>query len=320
MATVAPLEVKVEPAEILTDNVNKTEPKIESATTQKTTNVTTSNDQSSTTEVVSPKTNDNTSANQSRSASYTPRPPPKFDAATEERVRDLLGKARSVANGGDNAFKSEVDIYDLTLLTNNLVQLMNAAYIVSFLWSTALLVLTSAQATDTIVRGVSYMQGESHAQPKTAMSHARQDRCAQKAAAQYPSENSNNGLNTHANDNTLGTNNVNITESTTSTGSNKENTAPDTTDQQQNVKSSEGKNKKKKRYWINRRNHQKRRDNANHKTQEGKIDDQANGVAEVKDDAVDKGAVKEHKPETSGSDTAVEETAQGQGAATAVKV
>ena len=87
--------------------------------------------QSSTTEVASPETNGHSSNRNFRYANKGPRPPLKFDAATEDRVRDLMSKARSVANGGDNAFKSDEDIYDLALLTNNLVQLMNAAYIVS---------------------------------------------------------------------------------------------------------------------------------------------------------------------------------------------
>ncbi len=136
MASATSPTVKAEPAENMTNGIDKTEPKPEPPTTEKSTELTTVTPQSSTDEVASPQADDTTSANQSRPATQSTRPPLKFDAATEERVRDLLGKVRNVANGGDNAFDSENDIYDLTLLTNNLVQLMNAAYIVSSLWST----------------------------------------------------------------------------------------------------------------------------------------------------------------------------------------
>ncbi len=146
------------------------------------------------------------------------------------------------------------------------------------------------------------------------MFNARQDRRAQKAAEAYGPV---GPAGFRVTDKTRTAKNANIMEPIASTGSNKENTAPATADQHENSKSSEGKTGKKKNYWTNRRNNQKLRDSTNQKTQENKADDQVDTVAQAKDNAVDKEAVQEDKPETSGSDTVAEET---QGQAVAVNV
>jgi hypothetical protein len=59
--------------------------------------------------------------------------PLKLEAEKEEHVRELMARARKFANGGGNTFNSEADVKDLAQFANNLVQLMNAAWIVSFL-------------------------------------------------------------------------------------------------------------------------------------------------------------------------------------------
>lgn len=66
-----------------------------------------------------------TSKNQYRS-------PPKFDDATENNIREMMGKLRKSAGGDDNLFQSGEDVKALALLANNLVQLLNASYVVSF--------------------------------------------------------------------------------------------------------------------------------------------------------------------------------------------
>ncbi|KAJ9616699.1 hypothetical protein H2200_000418 [Cladophialophora chaetospira] len=305
MDTVNSSSVTAEPAQTVTTGVSQIESKTESATPQKIDNVNpATTPQSSTTEVASPETNGIPSNNKSHHASKGPRPPPKFDAATEDRVRELMSKARRVANGGNNAFKTDEDVYDLALLTNNLVQLMNAAYI----------------ATDTIVRGVSYMQGESHAHAKTAMSRARQDRRDQKAAEEALNDTANQApAQADAKEPTPTSGDSKHTEVATSPDSNKENAAPVTADEQHNGGSLQNKNSKKKRNWNNRRTYNKRKTSADHKAQENKVDGPADDVAEAKDNAGGKEAVNEDKPEMSGTETTAEKTVAGQDVVVAVK-
>jgi hypothetical protein len=133
--TVNAEKVKAESAETLTANVDEAKADLESATSQKTGNSTATTPHPITAQVDSPKTNGQNTTSSPGPARKPVRTPPSFDAATEDHVRGLMMKARKVANGGDNAFKSEEDVYDLALLANNLVQLMNAAYIVSSLKS-----------------------------------------------------------------------------------------------------------------------------------------------------------------------------------------
>lgn len=54
--------------------------------------------------------------------------PPKFSASTEANIRHMLNMARHAHQ--DNQFKTEEDVKELALLTTNLIQLMNASYIV----------------------------------------------------------------------------------------------------------------------------------------------------------------------------------------------
>lgn len=53
----------------------------------------------------------------------------KFDPVTEEEIRDLMQNARNVDK--THQFKTEEDITKLAHLTTNLIQLLNAEYIVS---------------------------------------------------------------------------------------------------------------------------------------------------------------------------------------------
>ncbi|KIW70440.1 hypothetical protein, variant [Phialophora macrospora] len=299
MAEVSSSSVKAEPAPM--NGVNKTQPGPESATPQKTGYVNATTPQSSSTEVASPEANGSHPNKISGSARKPSRTPPKLDAATENHVRDMMNMARRVANGGDNPFKSEQDIKDLALLTNNLVKLMNATYI----------------ATDTIVRGVAYMQGESKAHPKTAMNFARRDRrahlAAEKAAEQALGDTTNQApAETGAKDITRVVGNDEDAGAAGDDGSRKENAAPSTEGQQQNSNPAQKKTSKKKGYWSNRRALRKRKDSAISKTQENKVDGKAENVGDVKDTVDSKGTVKEHKPKTSGSDTIVGETAKGE--------
>jgi len=50
------------------------------------------------------------------------------------------------------------------------------------------------------------------------------------------------------------------------------------------------------------------------------VEGQTGGAAQTQEIVDDKGTVKEHKPETSGSDTAVEETVEGEAVVVAVEV
>ena len=123
---------KAEPPKTNASNVDKTKTEVALAVPEKTSNVDSATNQLGKTEGVSSENNvKSTSSNSLETGKRSHRPPPTFDAATELRVRDLMMQARKVANSGDNSFKSEEDIYDLALLANNLVQLLNAAYIVS---------------------------------------------------------------------------------------------------------------------------------------------------------------------------------------------
>ncbi|EXJ62116.1 hypothetical protein A1O7_02549 [Cladophialophora yegresii CBS 114405] len=280
MADVSSSIVKAEAAPM--NGVAKTAPGPESATPQKTGYVNATTPQSSSTEVASPETHDSNTNIISGPASKPSRPPPELDATMEDHVRDMMNKVRRVANGGDNPFKSEEDIRELTLLANNLVKLMNAAYI----------------ATDTIVRGVAYIQGGSQAHPKTAMKFARQDRRAHLAAgkaaehalagtpSQAPAE-------TGAKDTTQAVTNRNGTEAAGDSGSNKENAASGTEVQQQNPKARQNKTSKKKGYWSNRRAPREAQGSNPSKIQENKIKGQAGCVEDAKDSVSSKGTARE---------------------------
>jgi hypothetical protein len=323
MAEVSSSSVNAEPASM--NFVNKTPLGPESATPEKTGYVNTTTPQSSSTEVASPEANDSNPNKISGPARKPSRTPPKLDVATENHVRDMMNKARRVANGGDNPFKSEQDIKDLALLTNNLVKLMNAAYIVSLFDSKDPLLLILEQATDTIVRGVAYMQGESQAHPKTAMNFARQDRRAHLAAEKAAQQSLGNTTNqapaeTSAKDTTRVVSKDEGAEAAGDDGSNKENAAPGTEDQQQNSRPPQNKPSKKKGYWSNRRALRKRKDSALSKTQENEVDGQVANLDDVKDTIDVKEKVKEHKPKTSGSDTTLGETAEGENVVVTVTV
>ena len=320
MAENASSNVKVEHSQAEPNNVAATKLVSESAAPQKTDKVPQQTgkvdataSQPGTNGVASPAVNGNNSVNSVESAGKPSRPRPKFDAATEEHVRDLMMRARKVANGEDNSFKSEEDVYDLALLTNDLVRLMNATFIVSTFKTNSWQLLTLRQATDTIVRGVAYMQGGSHPHPKTAMGFARRDRRAQldrQRAEQGLGDSSNrvpSEAKTDAKDNTQAAKNANCTEAGTDDGSNKENSVPVNGGQQQNLEAAQKKPNKKKGYWKYRRDLGKRKDSANAKAQENKADGQADGAVEAKDNTKENGAVKEDKPDTSSSDTVVEE-------------
>ncbi|ETI20044.1 hypothetical protein G647_09059 [Cladophialophora carrionii CBS 160.54] len=300
MADVSSPNVKAEPAPM--NSAGKTATGPESATSQKTGFVNATTPQSSSTEVASPEAHDNNHNKISAPTSKPIRTPPKLDAIMEDHVRDMMNKARRVANGGDNPFKSEQDIKELTLLANNLVKLMNAAYI----------------ATDTIVRGVAYMQGGSQAHPKTAMKFARQDRRARLAAekAAEPAVGgppSQAAAEAGAKDTTQAVTNGHGAESVGDNGSNKENAAPSAEVHHQNPKSPQNKTSKKKGYWRSRRALRKRTDSTISKTPENKIKGQAECVDDAKGSVNGKGTVMERNPKTSSSDTTVQETVLGQG-------
>jgi hypothetical protein len=53
----------------------------------------------------------------------------KFDPATEEEIRSIMLDARNISH--DNEINTETDIVKLATLTTNLIQLLNAEYIVS---------------------------------------------------------------------------------------------------------------------------------------------------------------------------------------------
>ncbi|OCT50151.1 hypothetical protein CLCR_07411 [Cladophialophora carrionii] len=316
MADVSSRNVKAEPAPM--NGAGKTAPGPESATPQKTGFVNATTPQSSSTEVASPEAHDNNPNKISAPTSKPIRTPPKLDATMEDHVRDMMNKARRVANGGDNPFKSEQDIKELTLLANNLVKLMNAAYIVSDFGYNNLLLLIVEQATDTIVRGVAYMQGGSQAHPKTAMRFARQDRRAHLAAekAAEPAVGgtpSQAAAETGAKDTTQAVTNGNGVESVGDNGSNKENAAPGAEVHHQNPKPHQNKTSKKKGYWRNRRALRKRTNSTISKTPDNKIKGQAECVDDAKGSVNGKGTVMERKPKASSSETTVQETVVGQG-------
>src|ERR1700761_8075108 len=169
------------------------------------------------------------------------------------------------------------------------------------------------------------MQGESQAHPKSALKFARRDRRAQldarKGAEQVLEDTTNRAsAEAGAKDSTHTVSNPNDAETAAGASSNQKNAAPVTEDQQHDVKSPQNKTKKKKGYWSNRRSLRKRKHSANPKGQENKVDCQADGAAEAKDNADDKGPVKENNPATPGSDTAVEDVVKGQGVVVGVKV
>lgn len=168
------------------------------------------------------------------------------------------------------------------------------------------------------------MQGESQAHPKSALKFARRDRRAQLVAQKGAEQALGDATNRASVDrgdkkSTHTVTKTNGAETATEASSNKENAAQGTEDQQHNVKSPLNKTNKKKGYWSNRRFLRKRKNSANPKGQENKVDCQADGSAEAKDNAEDKGSVKENNPATPGSDTAVEDTVKGQGIAIDVK-
>ena len=53
----------------------------------------------------------------------------KFDPATEEEIRSIMFNARNISE--DSQCKTETDVVKLATLTTNLIQLLNAEYIVS---------------------------------------------------------------------------------------------------------------------------------------------------------------------------------------------
>ena len=55
--------------------------------------------------------------------------PPKFSEEVEKEIRTMMNNARTVKD--HNMFKTDEDVVKLATFTNNLIQLMNAEYIVS---------------------------------------------------------------------------------------------------------------------------------------------------------------------------------------------
>ena len=128
--------IKVDNAKV--DNVKVDSPKVETAKVEPATTTPETNGNHPTTVAIptktqaeAPKEIDKSTTNSSAPVKKPFRSPLSLDAATEDHVRDLMAKARKAANGGENSFKSDEEVYDLALLANDFVQLMNAAYIVS---------------------------------------------------------------------------------------------------------------------------------------------------------------------------------------------
>ncbi|OAG34683.1 hypothetical protein AYO21_11162 [Fonsecaea monophora] len=255
-------------------------------------------------QAAAPKEDAGTSINRAGSAKKQTRTPAVFSAATEDNIREMMNNARKVLQENGNSTKAGGDFADMALLATNLVQLMNASFI----------------ATDTIVRAVAYMRGDSQLSARSAIFQARRDRRAQKEAEQPLSEVKNRPLTNAApgvvragRDSTLSHANStsNNTKVSTDLGPTQGNAAPVSEDQQQKPQSLQTNpiKKKNRRNWNNRRSMRKLKNSVHPEVQENKMSVTASTVNEVKEskDVVDKkAATGEHKPETSGSETAVE--------------
>lgn len=120
--------VEAEPVQADSHNIEKADCKPETATTEKTGDVKPASAEPDKVEAAAAQDNSN-GANHGQQSG---RSPPRFDPTTEDHIRELMHKAKAVAKGSkDNSFKSEDEIKELAEFTTNLVQLMNAAYIVS---------------------------------------------------------------------------------------------------------------------------------------------------------------------------------------------
>lgn len=310
MAEVTAVSTPTEPNQAVADSTNAPKPNPPSSTSPKTDGVNdaTSHADTAWTTSASAQTlvaENNNSSSRSGASKNQHRSPPKFDAATENNIRDMMGKVRKSAGGNDNPFQSEEDVKALAVLANNLVQLLNASYVVSMLpFHTELelpLTFTSAQATDTIIRGAAYIQGENRPHPKTAMMYAKRDRRAylatQRAVDQAVTDDTNRDSAEPGTQDPAAALNA-------SNGAD-ENTAPGPEVQQSSV-ARQDKSAKKKRFWQNRRNHnRKNKNNADPKTMEGVAAEQEHGGV----NGAGKAENEHGNKEETGSNAIVEETA-----------
>ncbi|OQV00856.1 hypothetical protein CLAIMM_06298 [Cladophialophora immunda] len=286
---------KAEPAQAATGSTGKNE-----ATTE----VAKSQTETAKHEVAAPKEEEGGSIKRAGNATKQTRTPATFSVATEVHVREMMKNARRVLHENGNSTKAEDDFKDMALLATNLVQLMNASFI----------------ATDTIVRAIAYMRGDSQLSARSAIFQARRDRRAQKEAEQPLDDVKNSTLNTVTSGgkeagNKSAMSNAKTTSDNTKVsgdvGPNQENTAPANGDQHHKWHSLQSKPHKKKnrRNWNNRRTMRKPRDNVHPEVQENKenvTNTTVSGVNESKDSTDKKTTAGEHKPETSGEETAVE--------------
>ncbi|EXJ53410.1 uncharacterized protein A1O5_13344 [Cladophialophora psammophila CBS 110553] len=292
--------VKAEPAQPAAHGINKDEASTESVTSQ--TGIV--KDQ-----VAASLGDDRNSTKPAGSARKQTRTPPTFSVAMEKDVREMMNRARKVLHGKENPTKTEEGYKEMALLATNLVQLMNASFI----------------ATDTIVRAIAYMRGDSQLSARSSIFQARRDRRAQKVAERLVDDVKNSALNTISlNGAEAGTKTAvsnakatcNNTQAGTEVGPNQQDTAPGNEDQQQRPQSLRTKANKKKRNY--RRPTRNRKDSAIPRAQEHKAcvaDNTVGSADESKDNLYKKTTATEHKPETSGEETAVE----GDGVAVAIK-
>ncbi|KIW89896.1 uncharacterized protein Z519_09325 [Cladophialophora bantiana CBS 173.52] len=292
--------VKAEPAQPAAHGINKGEASTQSVTSQ----TGTVKDQ-----VAASQGDDRSSTKLAGSARKQTRAPPTFSVAMEKDVREMMNKARKVLHGKETRTKTEEDYKSMALLATNLVQLMNASFI----------------ATDTIVRAIAYMRGDSQLSARSSIFQARRDRRAQKVAERLLDDVKNSVLNTispngaeartkAAVSNAKAT--PNNTQVSVEVGPNQRDTALGNEDQQQRPQSLQTKANKKKRNY--RRPIRNRKDSAILKVHEhkaGVADNTVGGADESKDNVNKKTTAAEHKPETSGEETAVE----GDGVAVAIK-
>ncbi|OAP56215.1 hypothetical protein AYL99_09394 [Fonsecaea erecta] len=254
-------------------------------------------------QVATPKKEESSLTKQSGSARKQIRTPATFSVATEDHVRGMMNQARRVLHEDGNASEAGDNSKDMALLATNLVQLMNASFI----------------ATDTIVRAIAYMRGDSQLSARSAIFQARRDRRAQKEA-ERPLKDVKNSSSRTASSGGVGAGNKSAmsngkrtsdnTKVSADAGPNQENTPPVSGDQQHKLQSLQQKlnRKKSRRAWNNRRPLQKPKDSMNSEVQGNKADvtnSTVNGVIESKDNVEKKIVVGEHKPETSGDEAIV---------------
>ncbi|KIY02242.1 uncharacterized protein Z520_02380 [Fonsecaea multimorphosa CBS 102226] len=295
---------KAEPAQAAAGGIKQNEASTESAKLQT---------GGATHQFATPKEDEGSSNKRAGSAKKQNRTPATFSVATEDSVREMMNNARRVLQENGNSAQSGDDLKDMALLATNLVQLMNASFI----------------ATDTIVRAIAYMRGDSQLTARSAISQARRDRRAQKNAEQPLEDVKNSPLSTAAPGgekagNKSAASNVNTTFDITKVSANvapkQENTALVNGDQQQKAHSLQPKANKKKsrRNWRDRRSMRKQKDGVDPEVQANQANvtnSEVNGVSESKESVDKKATAGEHKPETSGEETA----AEGEGAVVAVK-